>query len=182
MIRSNEAGSWGGCGAGDVSRVSVWETGLERLRDDGLDGRDDPGSELELSVPSGEPPGVNMAGMSSLAGLGLYPMNYTVIGVVGLCCRGGKLVWVSAGGSLVVSGHWWLGSVVRCWCWHWVQSLGNRKDSIEERQGWKSHSVTTWTSRWERKTKKEWNEKNDCGCGTMTESFCLTCMYVHVSI
>ena len=75
MIRSNEAGSWGGCGAGDVSGVSVWETGLERLRDDGLDGRDDPGSELELSIPSGEPPGVNMAGMSSLAGLGLYPMN-----------------------------------------------------------------------------------------------------------
>ena len=75
MIRSSEAGSWGGCGAGDISGVGVWEAGLERLRDDGLDGRDDPGSELELSVLSGEPSGVNMAGMSSLADLGLYPTN-----------------------------------------------------------------------------------------------------------
>ena len=75
MIRSGEAGSWGGCGTGDVSGVSVWEAGSERLRDDGLDGRDDPGSELESSIPSGEPSGVNMAGMSSLADLRLYPMN-----------------------------------------------------------------------------------------------------------
>ena len=75
MIRSGEAGSWEGCGAGDISGVGVWEAGLERLRDDGLDGRDDPGSELELSILSGEPSGVNMAGMSSLADLGLYPTN-----------------------------------------------------------------------------------------------------------
>ena len=75
MIRSGEAGSWGGCGAGDVLGVSVWEARLERLRDHGLDGRDDPESELESSIPSGEPSGVNMAGMSSLADLGLYPMN-----------------------------------------------------------------------------------------------------------
>ena len=75
MIRSGEAGSWGGCGAGDISGVGVWEAGLERLRDDGLDSRDDPGSELELSILSGEPSGVNMAGMSSLADLGLYPTN-----------------------------------------------------------------------------------------------------------
>ena len=82
MIGSGEAGSWRGCGAGDVSGVSVWEAGLERLRDDGLDGRDDgldirddPGSELELSVPSGESSGVNMAGVSSLADFGLYPTN-----------------------------------------------------------------------------------------------------------
>ena len=87
MIRSGEAGSWRGCGAGDVSGVSVWEAGLERLRDDGLDGRDDPGSELELSVLSGEPSGVNMAGMSSLADLGLYPTNCPeALQRHGMCC------------------------------------------------------------------------------------------------
>ena len=75
MIRSGEAGSWEGCGAGDISGVGVWEAGLERLRDDGLDGRDDPGSELESSIPSRKPSGVNMAGMSSLADLGLCPTN-----------------------------------------------------------------------------------------------------------
>ena len=75
MIGSGAAGSWRGCGAGDVSGVSVWEAGLERLRDDGLDGRDDPGSELELSVPSGESSGVDAAGVSSLADFGLYPTN-----------------------------------------------------------------------------------------------------------
>ena len=53
----------------------MWEAGLERLRDNGLDGRDDPGSELESSILSGEPSGVNTAGMSSLADLGLCPMN-----------------------------------------------------------------------------------------------------------
>ena len=72
MIGSGEVGCWRGCGAGDVSGVSVWEAGLERPRDDGLDGRDDG---LELSVPSGESSGVNMAGMSSLADFGLYPTN-----------------------------------------------------------------------------------------------------------
>ena len=82
MIGSGEAGSWRSCGAGDVLGVSVWEAGLERLRDDGLDGRDDgldirddPGSELELSVPSGEFSGVNMAGVSSLADFRLHPTN-----------------------------------------------------------------------------------------------------------
>ena len=82
MIGSGEVGCWRGCGAGDVSGVSVWEAGLERPRDDGLDGRDDgldirddPGSELELSVSSGESSGVNMAGVSSLADFGLYPTN-----------------------------------------------------------------------------------------------------------
>ena len=54
-------------------------------------------------------------------------MVCTVIEVVELCCRGGELVRVLAGVSLVVSGHWWLGSLVRCWCWHWVQGLGKRK-------------------------------------------------------
>ena len=96
MIGSGEAGSWRSCGAGDVLGVSVWEAGLERLRDDGLDGRDDGldgrddgldgrddgldirddhGSELELSILSGESSGVNMAGVSSLADFGLYPTN-----------------------------------------------------------------------------------------------------------
>ena len=58
----------------------------------------------------------------------------------------------------------------------------NGKDLIEERQGWKSLSVTTWTIGGERKTEKEWNERNDCGGGTTTKSFHLTCMYVHVLI
>ena len=65
----------------------MWEAGLERLRDNGLDGRDDPGSELESSVPSEEPSGVNMAGMSSLADLGLCPMNCPkALWRHGMCC------------------------------------------------------------------------------------------------
>ena len=102
MIGSGEAGSWRSCGAGDVLGVSVWEAGLERLRDDGLDGRDDgldgrddgldirddPGSELELSVPSGESSGVNMAGVSSLADFGLYPTNCPeALWRRGMCCH-----------------------------------------------------------------------------------------------
>ena len=38
------------------------EAGLERLRDDGVDGRDDPEHESESGVLSGEPSGVNTAG------------------------------------------------------------------------------------------------------------------------
>ena len=70
-----------GSGAGDVAGVWVGEFGIERLSDDGLDGR-----ELESGVPSGEPSGVKTAGRSSLAVVLLvnWPVRFRRRGT---CCR-----------------------------------------------------------------------------------------------
>lgn len=79
-------GSGGSGGVGDVAGVWLSEPGVERLRDEGLDGRDDPGSELESSVPSGEPSGVEAAGRSSLA-VSLLTNRPDLFRSRGTCCR-----------------------------------------------------------------------------------------------
>ena len=98
-----------------------------------------------------------------------------VVGVVNLCGSQQGFLWLYLG-----TGGWVLwfsvgtGTGLRVW--------ENGKDSIEERQGWKSLSVTTWTSGGERKTKKEQNERMIVVVELMMKSFRLPRMYVHVSI
>ena len=98
-----------------------------------------------------------------------------VVGVVNLCGSRQGVLWLYLGiGGWVLWFSIGAGTDFRVW--------ENQEDSIEERQGWKSLSVTMWTSGEKRKTKKEQNERNDCGGGTMMKSFHLVYMYVHVLI
>ena len=120
-----------------------------------------------------------------------------VVGVVNLCGSQQGFLWLYLGtGGWVLwlylgTGGWvlWLYLGTGGWVLWFGVGTGtgfrvweNGKDSIEERQGWKSLSVTTWTSGGERKTKKEQNERMIVVAELTTKSFRLPCMYVHVSI